>query len=236
MRWRAAVLAPFIAAACSFFPPRAVPEGADVIASAPKPAPVATTFEGCDPDGAAPDSALNLRKNRIDEGHYREVPWQTVAMLPWPPGVDYRFRSTWSDRDREAVARYEGAAVTVEGYAAAGELKGREPTNCYSADVALRDYHLWLAASPDAGKDRSIITEITPRLRARRPGLALARLDSLVAVHARVRVSGWLLLDSMHPESIGHVRVTLWEVHPVMRLEAATDSGWVEVGGVDSSG
>jgi hypothetical protein len=48
-----------------------------------------------------------------------------------------------------------------------------------------------------------------------------------------LRVSGWLLLDQMHPELVGFNRVTLWEVHPILRVEwQRPDSSWAPLDSV----
>jgi hypothetical protein len=45
----------------------------------------------------------------------------------------------------------------------------------------------------------------------------------------RVRLSGWLLLDTEHPEEVGRTRGTIWEIHPVMRIEARRGNRWVDI-------
>jgi hypothetical protein len=40
------------------------------------------------------------------------------------------------------------------------------------------------------------------------------------AGHAsRVRITGWLFLDNDHPTDLDRQRATLWEIHPVTRIE-----------------
>ena len=126
------------------------------------------------------------------------------------------------------MARYEGAAVQVTGYLEGLKLEVPEPPNCYERDAADRDYHLWLTQSATDARKRSIVVEITPRVRARHAGWTDERLTALVAARVPVRVSGWLMLDQMHPELVGGNRATLWEVHPVMQLEwRRPDGAWV---------
>ena len=204
--------------------------GAEAIAAAPRPAPVDSTFHGCGPAGALPDHELNLLKNRVDAGAYLDVPWRTVAQLPWPRKTGYRFRDLWTRDERHAVARYEGAAVRVEGYLAGYRLEIPEPPNCYSRAEHRRDFHLWLGERANGSKKRSIVVELTPRVRARHPAWDEARLAWLVHNQSPLRVSGWLMLDQMHPELVGRNRVTLWEIHPVLALEWKRDDGrWLPV-------
>lgn len=206
-------------------------EGTEVLVSAAKPAPLDSAFEGCGPAGSQPDYALNRRKNRVDEAPaYRPVPWTLVARLPWPTWAGYRFRNQWSRGETEAVAKYEGAAVEIEGYLAGYRLEIPEPPNCYSRDARHKDYHMWLSRGPDESREQSIVVELTPRVRVYHPRWTEERLDALHASQVPVRVRGWLMLDQMHPEKVERNRRTLWEVHPVMELEWRSAGGeWVSL-------
>jgi len=42
-----------------------------------------------------------------------------------------------------------------------------------------------------------------------------------------VRISGWLMLDPEHRNHLNKYRGTLWEVHPITRIEVQQDSTWV---------
>jgi len=220
-----------VVAACGFLPLHTTSEvGAAPLALAAKPVPVGEEFEGCGEAGHEPDHGLNRRKNRVDEGTYQPTDWNVIAQLPWPHEVGYRFRSVWTKAEALEVAKYEGAAVSVEGFVVAHRLAVPEPTNCYFTAHAHRDYHLVLAQMPEVHPRHTIVTELTPRIRARHPRWTLERLDSLQRSGARVRVSGWLMLDQMHPEHVGKNRITLWEVHPVMRIEWQNSSlAWVSL-------
>lgn len=216
---------------CGFLPlTRTSTKGTEVLQLAPKPAPTDSEFDGCGPAGSQPDYALNRKKNRVDEGRYIEVPWTMIARLPWPHEVAYRFRNQWSKGETRAVARYEGAAVSVEGYLAGFRVEVPEAPNCYGRAVDDRDYHMWLSEKPHQHDRQSIVIEITPRVRALHANWTEERFRDLLARQTRVRVSGWLLLDQMHPELVDINRNTLWEVHPIMRVEVQRpDSSWVSL-------
>ena len=44
----------------------------------------------------------------------------------------------------------------------------------------------------------------------------------------KVRITGWLMYDFEHPPQVGKTRGTLWEVHPVMKIEVLQDGQWVQ--------
>jgi len=206
-------------------------EGTAVLEAAPKPPPMDSGFEGCGPAGSQPDRALNRRKNRVDDAaSYIAVPWSVVARLPWPKWAVHHFRYQWSQRQRRAVARYEGAAVEIEGYLADYRLEIPEPPNCYARAARHRDFHIWLSGKPRDAQKHSVIVELTPRVRVHHVGWTDTRLRALRESQARVRVRGWLMLDQMHPELVERNRQTLWEVHPVMHLDWQTAAGqWVSL-------
>jgi hypothetical protein len=215
---------------CGFLPlTKFSRRGADVLDQAPKPPPVDSVFKGCGPAGSQPDYALNLRKNRVDTAAgYLAVPFQVVARLPWPRQAALRFRNQWARGERSSVARYEGAAVQVVGYMMGFKLEIPEPPNCYASDPDTKDYHIWLTLRAHENRKRSVVVEITPRVRVSHPGWTEAKLRALVDSQIPVRVSGWLMLDQMHPEQVNKHRITLWEIHPITRLERlARDSSWV---------
>lgn len=217
-----------IATGCGFLPlSRTSRTGADLLESAAKPPPAVPALVGCGADGSQPDYALNRRKNRTDEARWIDVPWPTIARLPWPRAVGLRFRNQWTEGEQREVARYEGAPVRVEGYLQGFRLEGREPTNCYSDDPAQRDFHLWFAEEPGDARRQAVVIEITPRVRALHPGWTAERLATVQTSRDRIRVSGWLMLDQMHPERVGLNRATLWEIHPILQLEIRRDSAWI---------
>lgn len=213
--------------ACGFLPRGTSRQGADLLEGSAKPIPIDVALDACGAEGSQPDYALNRLKNRVDEGRWIDAPWMVVARLPWPRAVGFRFRNQWTSSEREQVARYEGAPVRIEGYLQGYKLEGREPTNCYSDNALQRDYHLWFADNPGAERRHSVVVEITPRVRRAHPTWTDERLDDLVASRARIRVSGWLMLDQMHPERVGINRVTLWEVHPIVRIDVLQADEWI---------
>lgn len=193
----------------------------------PKPEPVEITFKGCSPDGDGGDRQLNQLKNRVDEGTYNPVALSSLLHLPWPKGTERRSRTQWSKRDTGRVGRYEGTPVVAEGYLTGARLEGPEASNCHGADAPLRDFHVWLTEGPGEDRSRAVVVEVTPRVRAKHPGWRVETLNGLAREQDKVRISGWLMLDQEHPDQVGKTRGTLWEIHPILQIEAKKDEQWV---------
>ena len=192
-----------------------------------KPAPQEITFQGCPPEGDGGDPGLNRLKNRVDEGNYVPVAFDAVAKLTWPKGAERRSRASWSRADAQEVARYEGIPISIEGYLESARLSEPETTNCHGADAKHRDYHLYLVANSGDSRATSIITEMTPRVRANHSGWTITRLEKIAKSQTRVRISGWLMLDQEHPDDAGKSRGIIWEIHPIMKFELEQNGNWV---------
>ena len=202
-------------------PPSAIPEMKD------KPKPKQVIFKGCPPEGDGGDPELNRLKNRVDEaGEYIPVPFEAVAGLEWPQAVERRDRNKWSAADTEAVARYEGIPVQVEGYLASTKKEGTESCNCHGADDEFRDFHIWLTKNPNEDRSGSIVIEVTPRVRFKHPAWTTQALGGVARNDQRVRISGWLMLDPEHPDQVGKTRATIWEIHPIMKIEVEQQGHW----------
>jgi hypothetical protein len=191
-----------------------------------KPQPVSPGFEGCPANGDGGDRELNVLKNRVDSAAWVATPFASILDFTWPPNVTRRFRGEWTRRDSVAVAETEDVPIVVEGYFAGAKVEGPEATNCHGAESKFRDWHLWLSATPGKDRRRSIVVETTPAVRALHPEWSITDIHKLVRDSAYVRVSGWLMLDQEHPEQIGKTRGTLWEIHPVMKIEVMRNGGW----------
>jgi hypothetical protein len=197
--------------------------------AARRPVPESPGFEGCPGVGDGGDRDLNRLKNRVDTAFWVPTPFASVLGLDWPAGVVRRSRAAWSRSDTRRVAASEGLPVAVEGYFVGAKVEGPEATNCHGAESKFRDWHLWLAASPGKDRRRSIVVETTPVIRASHPEWKLGVIRRLVRDSTLVRVSGWLMLDPEHPDQLRKTRGTLWEIHPVMRIEVRREGTWSEL-------
>jgi hypothetical protein len=192
-----------------------------------KPEPVARAFKGCPPEGDGGDPALNRLKNREDTSDYLPVPFEAVAQLAWPPSVARRDHAKWSASDAAAVAHYEGLPIAVEGYLAQVKEEGPESPNCHGAEHEFHDLHLWLVKAAGDDRTHSIVVEATPKGRDKHPAWSLDRLRQIIRQQQHVRISGWLMLDPEHPDQVGKTRGTIWELHPIMRIEVEQGNQWI---------
>lgn len=202
-----------------------------------KPTPMQMTFEGCPPEGDnVRMGELNRLKNRVDDAASpRVVPFDSVFALPWPPAATRGTSAGWPAAVRAAIERYQGIPVAIEGYLANARESGPESPNCHGADNPYQDWHVWLSATPGTNRTRSIVVEATPRVRARHPGWTLAKLRRIARDSTRVRVTGWLMFDPEHPEQLGRTRGTIWEIHPITRIEVSRAGRWTLLDSVSAS-
>jgi hypothetical protein len=177
--------------------------------------------EVCGPTGDATDGtrkSLNTNKNRTDEpgqGAYVEISWDDLSNLP-------------SNR----VNDFQGAPVSVVGFLSHKinvENKGSgESTNCHLLGGNEVDWHIYLTKTAARPISEAIIVETTPRTRPSHKWTP-DMLRPLVDANTRVRVSGWLMFDVEHVGAIGTQRGTVWEVHPVTRIQAEKNGQWVDL-------
>jgi hypothetical protein len=201
------------------------------------------SFRDCPPEGTpGGDTPLNLLKNR-DAAPETYERFEIADLLENTPDalmeqVTVR-RDSWPDAATAEVRAWESKGVVVEGRLLMVRESGPESCNCRRDD--LRDWHVWIgvekaSSRADAKRKRnaSVIAEPTPRWQARN-GWRLRQFDALARQSARVRVYGWLLFDQEHPEETPRMkgdaatRGTLWEIHPVTKIEIFTGGAWVEL-------
>lgn len=192
-----------------------------------KPPPLNIVFKGCPPEGDGGDPELNRLKNRVDEAsNYYQIPFDALAQLSWPKTIERKDRAKWPRGDAEAVSRYEGIPVSVEGYLAKSTLEGPESCNCHGADAELRDFHIWLIKNANDDRTNSIVVETGPRVRAKHPSWRTDTLGKIAKTDQKIRISGWLMLDPEHPDQVGKTRGTIWEIHPIMKIEVDQQGKW----------
>ena len=142
-----------------------------------KQTPQEITFHDCPPEGDGGDPELNKLKNRVDDGNWQPVAFDTILNLPWPTEIERRDRANWSAADLAAIEQYEGFPVQVDGYLALSRQSGDKSTNCHLADD--HDFHIWLIDHPGDETDRpgSVVIETTPRVMANHPLWTVGNLN-----------------------------------------------------------
>lgn len=204
-----------------------------------RPEPVARNFsvkgKVCGPTGSGEnrDKGTNIRKNRVDvPDSYYLVTWDAIGDLPFP-------RPAPKNRDKfdadmlEPIEKIEGAAVQMVGYVAAikPQRSSKESCNCSMTGEDATDWHVAIVENPGDGEKTSIVVEPTPRLKSRHPKWTAKNLEPWHDSDMPVRISGWLLYDPSHANHLGKFRKTLWEIHPVTKIEVwvVEDEKWVDL-------
>ncbi len=172
----------------------------------------------CPPEGRGGDPILNRLKNRTEEPtSYQPVTVAQILGWNWPRSAERKDYAKFGPQDRAYIAGFNARAVVTEGYLLEVKLQGPETANCGISYPTEEDFHLWIVGSNLEGKATSVVVEVSPRVRRDRPDLFLRNLQSLVG--KKIRVYGWVMFDPEHPDQVGKTRGTLWEIHPVMKVE-----------------
>jgi hypothetical protein len=135
----------------------------------------------------------------------------------------------------------EGKLVVVNGFVLIARQEGAESVNCGKVPPATppyHDIHISLVPSADETSEcNGIVVEMSPHHRPAE--WTAANVNKLGKAHLPVRVTGHLFFDSSHlpcdggQASAGNPkRFSLWEVHPIYKLEVCTgncdgDGTWV---------
>lgn len=197
--------------------------------------PAPGAYKNCPARGDGGDTILNTLKNRSSQVPSPKI-IEIGEILALPSSTQVgpsSFRSGWNSHNLDLVAPYEKTGVILQGYLRRVKQEGQEHCNCERAD--LNDFHMWLIASPTDTPAKSVVVEATPRWRGANPTWDYHVLQHLVAQHAQIRITGWLMFDQEHPSQLHAtsrlpiIRGTLWEVHPVTRIEVFSNGVWREL-------
>ena len=196
------------------------------------------------------DPDLNKLKNRIDEPEEpKKVTIDQILSLPKIPAEELKDpRTKWLSATLEKVSQFEGIPVTVEGFLAGVREEGKESCNCGATAPSRVDWHCWLTKSaPEMVKDvehgvetagdelgSAVVCETTPRVRAmdKHRNWNLQHFENIVRQKQRVRLTGWILFDQIHSNQLPGGspekprRGTLWEVHPLTKVEVQENGNW----------
>jgi hypothetical protein len=202
-----------------------------------KPAPNHSTFTcadgtNCGPTGTTGDAVTNLRKDRTDtpESHniaVHPVSFAAIDGLPDPHAP--RSRANWHPADLQSIAPFEGAAIQLQGFLVAFKPQTGstgEACNCRKHVATDVDVHMALVQNAGQGEGDAIVVETSPRIRKHHPDWTKAVLQPLVDSSTPVRISGWLMFDPEHRAMIGQFRKSMWEIHPITKIEVFANNTW----------
>jgi hypothetical protein len=185
----------------------------------------------CGPTGSDPGNETNRHKNRTDvPGSYHAVAFDALTGLP-----DLHVpkdRATWAEDDRNEIAKFEGVPVTVIGYLVAikPQVGGSgESTNCKWTTYPVVDWHMALVKKPGQGEELAFVVETTPRVRRKHMKWTEPNLDPWLDSIDPVRISGWLMFDPEHRNHMGKFRQSMWEIHPITKIEVWKTDKWVDL-------
>ena len=97
--------------------------------------------------------------------------------------------------------------------------------NCHKQAITDVDVHMALVEKRGQGEEQAIVVETSPRVRKNHAGWNTAALSPLVDSDTRVRITGWLMYDPEHRAMIGTHRSTMWEIHPITKIEVSQGGG-----------
>jgi hypothetical protein len=201
---------------------------------------VATTGKRCQAEGKIDsDWRTNIRKNRPDvPPRSRAVTWEALAdtvTLPFARGGLPTRREGWTDEEAAAVARFEGIPITVTGLLVIikPQSSNGEATNCGFTGEANTDWHIAFVGLSDGSEGESVVIEPTPRFKRRHAAWKRAALRDYEADRRSpgdsVRFTGYLFYDPSHESHLDTFRRTMWEIHPITRIEVFLNGGWVNI-------
>lgn len=200
-----------------------------------KPAPLKTSLNG--PDGSCPwngddsDPDTFVFKNRADiPQQYHDVTWDAIANLPYP--TDKPLRKNWTAEHVAELKPYEGIPLRTVGYLVAFKPQAHgsgEGTNCHFNKPSETDTHLALVKDAGDAEKSSVVIEFTPRFLSAHPHWTKKNLSDWINGEDPVRISGWLMLDPDHRNHLKRFRSTLWEIHPITKIEVWKDNQWVDL-------
>ena len=190
----------------------------------------ATLLAGCHNYSYGRRLMLLRRKVRTSVPHSYEP-------ITFDQMVDLEPSCPFDDSQGALIDRQESRAVTLEGYVIRVQQLAGGIT--YLHLFRRGDIHLEIGPDPDFGavgdSSERVICEITKpfqwshkhwNLEGLAPLVTLVRDDLIEHSYpggtpggTRVRISGYLLDDFVHCLAMGSTRATVWEIHPITKLE-----------------
>ncbi len=226
--------------------------------SAKKPSPCAPSIRECPLRGcssstsafAVYDPLLNEQKNRSDGPAatnaevYSAADFMDESKFPvhrlknHPNAPDPR--GPWIDSSiGKQFSELESRQVTIDGFIARALPESAESCNCDISAGDVVDTHVNVVDRPENDTDpdpkvlvaHSVIAEVTWRVRGDHPEWTTENLEQLSITHdgLKVRITGDLTYDNLHWDMVSKgYRGTLWEIHPIKRIQVLLDGHWAD--------
>lgn len=193
------------------------------------------TAAPCPPEGKGGDPIANRLKNRITAPTIFQEMDVPQFLASYTPNLrTSKNRGQFTVPQTQAIDPREQEGIALSGYLLMAKQAGKESANC--DDKKRRDFHLWIGKIPEhykklakADRAKAVIVQLTPLWQERHPTWRRRTLEKLAKQGAKVRISGWAFYDPEHPEDLGKTRATLWELHPVTKIEVWNNDRWQEL-------
>lgn len=201
----------------------------NAVEAAKKP-PCKPTLASCPVDGCPAskgDKKLNTKKNRVDSPAAAEIEdWSVSQVIGLNDETPEKWKKNSQRTPLEEIG--EGTAVRVKGWLIdAYVTKTPEDTNCFLGAKDDNDIHMNLGSKKTATSHDAMVVEMTPRFR--KAGWTVDKLAGLVDDEDHgpyyVRVTGWLMLDSMHVANTTHASPASSYVRPRRSPATAAQDG-----------
>jgi len=189
----------------------------------------------CPPEGKGGDPIANRLKNReAAPTSFQEMDVPQFLASFAPDMHTPKNRAEFTAPQKEAIEPQEQKGIALTGYLLTANKGAVDAANCN--DKKRRNFHLWIGKIPEHYKDlakkaraKAVIVALTPFWQSQHPTWRLHDLEKLAKQGAMVRISGWAFYYPEHSDELGKTRGTLWEVHPVTRIEVWIGGGWREL-------
>ena len=211
--------------------------GAIALAAFVSAVPLAAFAQTCSLEGSGTrnDPTQNVLKNRVDPPATFTEMTVTEFKHEFKPNLGLpRTRAKFTAAQLALVSPDELRGVTLTGYVLRAVKQGPENTNCQSP--TRTDIHIWMYSATSQNKDtrtglrgKSVVVEATPSWQDNNPAWTATRLEKIGGDRVKVKVSGWVMYDPEHPDKMGKTRGTLWEIHPVTRIEFWNGTAWQDL-------
>ena len=185
--------------------------------------------------GSHNDPKQNVLKNRLTAPSTFEEMTVTEFKKAFKPNLNLpQHREAFSDEQIDLVSPAEKRGVNLTGYILRAVKQGPENTNCGSP--TRTDVHVWVYSGTRQDKDerttlrgKSVVVEATLSWQDQHPNWTAGRLEKIGNDRVKVRISGWVMYDPEHPDKLGKTRGTLWEIHPVTRIQYWSGTAWKDL-------